>query len=112
MPLRPCLTVHLSKNLYEVDGRKYAVYVGSRVSLAHQAQIHGPAVILDDTFVGMKVLVFRAYVGKELRHRTRRAILMDGVRVPDGRYVPTRIGRPQTGGRGRLTSRPSPPTTL
>ena len=54
----------VEKNLYEVDGRKYAVYVGSRVSLAHQAQIHGPAVILDDTFVGMKVLVFRAYVGK------------------------------------------------
>ncbi|HRR40067.1 MAG TPA: carbonic anhydrase [Syntrophales bacterium] len=77
----------VEKNLHEVDGRKYAVYVGNRVSLAHQAQIHGPAVVLDDTFVGMKVLAFRAYVGKGCVIEPG-AILMDGVRVPDGRYVP------------------------
>jgi len=47
----------VEKNLYAVDGKKYAVYVGSRVSLAHQVQIHGPAVVMDDTFVGMKSLV-------------------------------------------------------
>src|SRR5512137_2462677 len=54
----------VEKNLFEVNGEKYAVYVGSRVSLAHQVQIHGPAVVLDNTFIGMKVLVFRAFVGK------------------------------------------------
>ncbi|MBM4272727.1 MAG: carbonic anhydrase [Deltaproteobacteria bacterium] len=76
----------VEKNLYEVGGRKYAVYVGNRVSLAHQVQIHGPAVVLDDTFVGMKVLVFRSFVGKQCVIEPG-AILM-GVTVPDNRYVP------------------------
>lgn len=76
----------VEKNLMEVDGKKYAVYVGKRVSLAHQVQIHGPAVVLDDTFVGMKVLVFKASVGKNCVIEPG-AILM-GVSVPDGRYVP------------------------
>ncbi len=77
----------VEKNLYDVNGKKYAVYVGSRVSLAHQVQIHGPAVVLDDTFVGMKVLVFRAFVGKNCVIEPG-AILMGGVRIPEGRYVP------------------------
>ncbi len=76
----------VEKNLMEVDGKKYAVYVGKRVSLAHQVQIHGPAVVMDDTFVGMKVLVFKSVVGKNCVVEPG-AILM-GVTVADGRYVP------------------------
>ncbi|MDY0263257.1 carbonic anhydrase [Syntrophotalea acetylenica] len=76
----------VSKNLYEVDGRSYAAYVGCRVSLAHQVQIHGPAVVLDDTFVGMKSLVFKSFVGKKCVIEPG-AIIM-GVTVEDGRYVP------------------------
>jgi carbonic anhydrase/acetyltransferase-like protein (isoleucine patch superfamily) len=76
----------VEKNLCEVDGRKYAVYVGSRVSLAHQAQIHGPAVVLDDTFVGMKSLVFRSTVGRNCVLEP--GVLLMGVRVADHRYVP------------------------
>jgi carbonic anhydrase/acetyltransferase-like protein (isoleucine patch superfamily) len=76
----------VEKNLYEVNGRKYAVYVGSRVSLAHQAQIHGPAVVMDDTFVGMKVLVFRSHVGKSCVLEP--GVILMGVSVPDRRYVP------------------------
>jgi carbonic anhydrase len=52
------------EHTYEVNGKRYAVYIGDRVSLAHQAQVHGPARIDNDTFVGMQVLVFRAHVGK------------------------------------------------
>lgn len=77
----------VEQNLCEVDGRKYAVYVGKRVSLAHQVQIHGPAVVLDDTFVGMKVLVFKAWVGRGCVIEPG-CILMNGIRVADGRYVP------------------------
>jgi carbonic anhydrase/acetyltransferase-like protein (isoleucine patch superfamily) len=77
----------VENNLYDVNGKKYAVYVGSRVSLAHQVQIHGPAVVLDDTFVGMKVLVFRAFVGKNCVIEPG-VILMGGVKIADGRYVP------------------------
>ncbi len=76
----------VEKNLMEVEGKKYAVYVGKRISLAHQVQIHGPAVVMDDTFVGMKVLVFKSYVGRNCVIEPG-AILM-GVKVADGRYVP------------------------
>ena len=76
----------IEKNLYEVEGKKYAAYVGSRVSLAHQVQIHGPAVVLDETFVGMKSLVFKSFVGKNCVIEPG-CILM-GVTVADGRYIP------------------------
>ena len=76
----------VEKNLMDVGGKKYAVYVGNRVSLAHQVQIHGPAVVLDDSFVGMKVLVFRAKVGKSCV--VEPGCILMGVSVPDGRYVP------------------------
>jgi len=76
----------VEKNLREVGGQRYAVYVGCRVSLAHQVQIHGPAVVMDDTFVGMKSLVFRSEVGRNCVIEPG-AILM-GVRVAEGRFVP------------------------
>lgn len=75
----------VEKNLCEVDGKKYAVYVGNRVSLAHQVQIHGPAVVLDNTFVGMKVLVFKSRVGKGCVLEPGSIVM--GVNVADGRYV-------------------------
>jgi carbonic anhydrase len=76
----------VEKNLCEVDGKKYGVYVGCRVSLAHQVQIHGPAVVMDDTFVGMKALVFKARVGKQCVLEPGSIVM--GVTVEDGRYVP------------------------
>jgi carbonic anhydrase len=76
----------MEKNLMEVNGKKYAVYVGNRVSLAHQVQIHGPAVVMDDTFVGMKVLVFKSFVGKNCVIEP--GVILMGVKVADGRYVP------------------------
>ncbi|OGP68349.1 MAG: carbonic anhydrase [Deltaproteobacteria bacterium RBG_16_44_11] len=76
----------IDNNLSEVNGKKYAVYVGSRVSLAHQVQIHGPAVVMDNTFVGMKVLIFKSFVSENCVIEPA-AILM-GVKVADGRYVP------------------------
>ncbi|HQL01660.1 MAG TPA: carbonic anhydrase, partial [Smithellaceae bacterium] len=76
----------IEKNTYEIDGKKYAVYVGSRVSLAHQVQIHGPAVVMDDTFVGMKVLVFKSFVGKNCVIEP--GVILMGVKVADGRCVP------------------------
>ncbi len=76
----------VEQNLREVEGRKYAVYVGRRVSLAHQAQVHGPAVILDETFVGMKALVFKSVVGR--RCVIEPGCILMGVTVADRRYVP------------------------
>jgi carbonic anhydrase/acetyltransferase-like protein (isoleucine patch superfamily) len=62
------------------------VYVGKRVSLAHQVQIHGPARVGDDSFVGMKALVFKAEVGRNCV--VEPGCILMGVKVPDGRYVP------------------------
>lgn len=76
----------IEKNLMEVDGKKYAVYVGKKVSLAHQVQIHGPAVVMDETFVGMKVLVFKSRVGSKCVLEP--GCIVMGVTVADGRYVP------------------------
>lgn len=76
----------VEKNLVEVDGEKYAVYVGERVSLAHQSQIHGPAYVGNDTFIGMQALVFKAKVGNNCVLEPTSAAI--GVTIPDGRYIP------------------------
>ena len=76
----------VEKNLVDVEGKKYAVYVGKRVSLAHQAQVHGPASIGDDTFVGMQAFVFKSKVGNNVVLEPGAKVV--GVTIPDGRYVP------------------------
>ncbi|MBN1180455.1 MAG: carbonic anhydrase [Anaerolineae bacterium] len=76
----------VAHNLVEHDGRKFAVYVGNRVSLAHQCQIHGPAKVGDDSFIGMQTLVFKSEVGKGCVVEPKCLLL--GVKVADGRYVP------------------------
>lgn len=64
---------------------KYAVYVGEHVSLAHQSQVHGPAIIEDNTFVGMQALVFNAYIGDNCVLEPGAKVI--GVHVPANRYV-------------------------
>jgi len=76
----------IEKNRVEVEGKTYSVYIGNRVSLAHQAQIHGPARVDDDTFIGMKTLVFTATVGKNCVIEP--CCTLTGVHVRDRRYVP------------------------
>jgi carbonic anhydrase/acetyltransferase-like protein (isoleucine patch superfamily) len=70
----------------EVNGEFYGVYIAERVSLAHQSQVHGPAFIGSDTFVGMQALVFRATVGQNCVIEPKALVM--GVNIPDGRYVP------------------------
>jgi len=76
----------VTKNLYEVNGKKYAVYIGKSVSLAHQSQVHGPAVVGNNVFVGMQALVFKAVIGNRCVIEPGAKVL--GVKVPDDRYVP------------------------
>jgi carbonic anhydrase/acetyltransferase-like protein (isoleucine patch superfamily) len=75
----------VENNLVTVAGKKYAIYVGNRVSLAHQSQVHGPASIGDDTFVGMQAFVFKSKVGN--RVVLEPGVRIVGVTIPDGRYV-------------------------
>lgn len=71
---------------YEVNGVPYAVYVGKRVSLAHQSQIHGPARIDDDVFIGMQALIFKSWIGRGSVVEPGAKVI--GVTVAPGRYVP------------------------
>ncbi len=76
----------LIENEVEVEGAKYSVYIGKRVSLAHQCQVHGPARVGDDTFVGMQSFVFRAELGDHVVVEPGAKVI--GVKVAAGRYVP------------------------
>lgn len=70
----------------DVKGEKYSVYIGQRVSLAHQCQVHGPAKVGNDTFVGMQSLVFRSEVGDHVVIEPGAKLI--GVKIAAGRYVP------------------------
>ena len=76
----------IEENLVDSERGKCAVYVGKRVSLAHQVQIHGPSYVGDDSFVGMQSLVFKSRVGKGCVIEP--GCIVMGVKVRDGRYVP------------------------
>ncbi len=76
----------LIENEVEVEGKKYSVYIGKRVSLAHQCQVHGPARVGDDTFVGMQSFVFRTELGDHVVVEPGAKLI--GVKVAAGRYVP------------------------
>jgi len=76
----------IEKNLVKVEGKKYAVHVGQKVSLAHQAQVHGPASVGNESFIGMNSMVFRSRVGSGCV--VEPGCILLGVTVPDGSYVP------------------------
>jgi SulP family sulfate permease len=69
-----------------VAGEEWAVYVGSDVSIAHDALVHGPCYIGDHTFVGFKAVVHDAVVGAHCYIGIGAVVV--GVEVPDGRFVP------------------------
>lgn len=71
---------------YEVGGRGYAVYIGKRVSLAHQSLVHGPARVDDNVFIGMQAMVFKAWVGEGVVIEPGAKVI--GVTIPAHRYVP------------------------
>ena len=76
----------VEKNQVEVGGKKYSVYIGDRVSMAHQSQVHGPALVGNDVFIGMQALVFKATVGDGTVLEPGAKLV--GVKVGSGKYVP------------------------
>ena len=76
----------LPENEVQVAGKSYSVYIGKRVSLAHQSQVHGPAKVSDDTFIGMQALVFRTELGDHVVVEPGAKLI--GVKVASSRYVP------------------------
>lgn len=76
----------LPNRTVNVNGKEYAVYIGQRVSLAHQSQVHGPARVDDGVFIGMQALVFKSSVGTGSVVEPGAKLV--GVNIPAGRYVP------------------------
>jgi carbon dioxide concentrating mechanism protein CcmM len=69
------------------DGQDYALWVGARASITHQALIHGPAYVGDDCFIGFRSTVFNARVGRGcivMMHT-----LIQDVEIPPGKLVPS-----------------------
>jgi carbonic anhydrase/acetyltransferase-like protein (isoleucine patch superfamily) len=81
--------IYLERNQVRMDGQRYSVYLGDRVTLAQQSQVYGPSTIGDDTYVGQQALVMRAEVGKRCVLEPRAAVF--GVRIPDGHFVPAGV---------------------
>ncbi len=69
-----------------VGGEEWAVYVGKNVSMAHDALVHGPCYVGDDTFVGFNAVVHDSIVGNHCYIGIGAVVV--GVEVPDGRFVP------------------------
>ena len=65
----------------------FAVYIGDKVSLAHGSMVHGPAYVGNDTFVGMKIFIFNAKVGKRVAIGVSSTVT-DGVTIADNKFVP------------------------
>ena len=69
-----------------VAGEPWAIYVGKNVSLAHNALVHGPCYIGDETFVGFKAVLHDSVVGANCFIGIGAVVV--GVEIPDGRFVP------------------------
>jgi len=81
------VVIHALKQKWiEVHQQKWAVYIGSNVSLAHQALVHGPCYIGNNTFVGFKAVVHDSIIGKGCYIGI--GALVVGVELSEDRYVP------------------------
>lgn len=81
------VVIHALKEKWiSVNGEDWAVYVGKNVSMAHQALIHGPCFIGDDTFIGFKAVVHDSVIGSNCYIGIGAIVV--GVEIPDGKYVP------------------------
>lgn len=73
------------KNTVFVSDNTFSVYIGEHVSLAPQCQIHGPARIDRNVYIGMQALVHDAYVQENAVIEPGAKII--GVTIPSNRYV-------------------------
>ncbi len=81
------VVIHALKDRHvRVRGEAWAVYVGRNVSIAHDALVHGPCYIGDDTFIGFKAVVHDSVVGRGCFIGIGAVVV--GVEIPDGKRVP------------------------
>ncbi|MGJ7922368.1 carbonate dehydratase [Neobacillus sp. LXY-4] len=77
----------LLNKLISYAGKKYSIFVGNEVTIAHGALIHGPCFIGDRVFVGFNSIVYNALVG-EGAFISINSVVTNGVRIAANRFVP------------------------
>jgi carbonic anhydrase/acetyltransferase-like protein (isoleucine patch superfamily) len=76
----------IDQRIVDVDNTKYSLYIADRVTVGSQAQVHGPAYIGNDVYIGMQSLVFWARV--EAGVIIEPGCLVMNVTIPSGVFVP------------------------
>jgi sulfate permease, SulP family len=85
--LQDGVVLHALKEKHvQVGQERWAIYVGRDVSIAHDALVHGPCYVGDDTFIGFKAVVHDAVVGSRCFIGIGAVVV--GVTLPDERFVP------------------------
>lgn len=77
----------LKNETVRVDSERFSIFVGTEVTCAHGALIHGPCLIQDKGFIGFRAIVFDAILGKGVFVSTG-AVVTGGVRIASHRFVP------------------------
>lgn len=77
----------LANKKISVEGRKFSIFIGNEVSIAHGALIHGPCYIADKVFVGFNAIVYTAIVGRGA-FISYNAVVTNGVTIPANTFVP------------------------
>lgn len=70
-----------------VGSKRYSIFIGNEVSIAHGALVHGPCFIGDKVFVGFNAIVYNAIIGRG-SFISYNAVVTNGVRIPPDRFVP------------------------
>jgi carbonic anhydrase len=86
--LQDGVILHGLKNKYfEKNNKKYSIYIGNRVSVAHGALVHGPCQVDDDVFIGFKSIVYNAIIG-EGSFISSGSVVTNGVELKPNSFVP------------------------
>jgi len=81
------VVIHALKDKWVlVEGRRWAVHIGSDVSLAHQALVHGPSMIGNRSFIGFKAIVHDSIIGEGCFIGLGAVVV--GVEIPPRKRVP------------------------
>ena len=80
---------HLGRNIYDssvfIEKEPFSIHIRERVTMAHQCQIHGPAHIDSDVFIGMQAFVFNSIINEGAVLEPGCKVI--GVVIPKHRYV-------------------------
>lgn len=70
-----------------VGSKSYSIYIGNRVTCAHDSLIHGPCFVGNRCFIGFKAIIFSAILEDDVYVSTD-AIVINGVHISSRRFIP------------------------